>query len=587
VTDIMKQNRKTCVMLLILICMLIPLFCNPDIQQPVYFIDNDIRSFTNVIQQGSLIYALGGDRQNLYFYCFDQELHLILKKRVSDVDYNTLMIPFKRGFLIKNTHNKKSRLLYIDKTGNIINSLAVDGKIEDCFVDNKGFLLLIRRNRQLLIAEVNKKFEYHSEMVLPGISESSNGRKNRIQRTRKYNYVILCSDAASIYVYDRSWNFLKKMILADNSNRIDYQLEIHNDQVILDPLRGTWLFYPEYYVDFEGNLPEDQVLFYDFKGNLIEATDIPRQKKCTSEMIYGENLFVQQSEYLDDLIVVSTDGNIRQKVDFDFSFHIKDHQILSSDKILFAGAYCQCRRWHRRGLLMICESPQESLTLFPMNEEAHTLEAAFETGNTEMLSELMGKWYQADIQPKTEFDHNWEKEAYALYQMIIPKVYQSSRSGTIYESGKPYWDHEYHLLPNHVYIEIADSIFTKKFSNHDGYYWTYQPTEIKHEIRDFRPEIPLDIKVMYSTDEISVALLSFFSISPRDGLDSQRRQFLKNYISIPYRDGGIAGAEPAIYGFYDYSRIVFDKHYQKAIITSNFRGRYNCVKESGVWEYRK
>ncbi|MCF7912498.1 MAG: hypothetical protein K9M99_08225 [Candidatus Cloacimonetes bacterium] len=302
-------------------------------------------------------------------------------------------------------------------------------------------------------------------------------------------------------------------------------------------------------------------------------------------MIYEENLFIQQSVYLDTIFVVSTDGNIKQKIDLDFTFHKKDQLRLSSDKILLAGAYSQCWVWQRRGLLMICGNSQESLTLFPMNEDAHTLEAAFESGNIQMLGELMEKWYQAGIQPKTEFDYIWEKEAYALYQMIFPKIYSFSRNDHRYTDGTPVYDPTYHLIPHSISIEVSDSLFFgdtgETISNN---YWHYQPTETKYEISDFRPELPSNLRIIYSTKEIFEALSSFLAKSQKDKLELPRRQFLEDYIIIPIRDAQV-GAIPVIYGYYDYSHIVFDRDYQKAIIISNYKGRFYCQKESGVWKY--
>ena len=422
-------------------------------------------------------------------------------------------------------------------------------------------------------------------MELSGFSELTYGITYRIRRTKEYNYVFLCTQTASIYVFDRNWNPIKKVILADNESYIDYQLKIWNDQIILDPLQASWLFYPEYYVDYTGYIPAaDQVLFFDLKGNLLKTTDIPRQKKCTSEMIYEENLFIQQPGYNDTLYVVSTDGNIKQEVDLDFSFHKKDHILLSSDKILFAGAYSQCREWQRRGLLLISEHPQESLTLFPMNKDALTLSSAFNTGNTEMLSELMERWYTADIQPKTEFDHIWEKEAYALYEMIFPGIYSFSRTNHQYSNGTPFYNPEYHLIPHNISIEVSDSLFLNDTGKTTSYlFWRYLPTDIKYEITDFRPELTLDLKIIYSTDEISAALSSYLSLSQKDHFEQQRRKFLKDYLTIPILDGTI-GVIPIIYGYYDYSHIVFDRDYRKAIITSNYKGRYSCFKELGVWK---
>ncbi len=96
VDDAVRRNRTILVILMLLISILSPLFSSQVSQQPIYFTDKDIDTFTNVIQQDSLIYALGGDWQNLYFYCFDQELHQKFKRKVSDGDYNTALIPFKK-----------------------------------------------------------------------------------------------------------------------------------------------------------------------------------------------------------------------------------------------------------------------------------------------------------------------------------------------------------------------------------------------------------------------------------------------------------------------------------------------------------
>ncbi|MDP8210042.1 MAG: hypothetical protein P9M05_04470 [Candidatus Stygibacter australis] len=590
------HNKKTFILVLFLFSLLTPLISSPITQEPVYFIDNDIDTFTNVITQDDQIFALGGNWGKLYFYSFDQELHLKLKKKVSDNYYKTLMIPYKEGFLIKTAKHQTSRILYISKKGKVIDSMKVEGSIEDCCIDNDQILLVICRDRKFLIAKINEKFELYFEMLLSDSIESSYTMTTKLFMTGKYNYLLTLSNSASIYTFariytfDKMWNFIDKKMIAECDRNCNYQFNMWDEQIIMYPGKAFWLTNPKNYIDYEGQPLKDQVNYLDLEGNLLQAVDIPRYRGFSSELVSKENIYIQQSEPLKTLYLVSSMGDIVREVNFDFTFSMKDHALLSADKYLFAGNYAQCKYWENHGLLLLSQSPDESLSLFPLTKDALALESAFEADNTEALSELIDKWYQSGIKPKKRFCRKWEKEAYALYQMIFPEMYKKNSRNFNPQNGNPYYDPEYILISNHVSIEVSESLYYPSYSSLERglmstIQWSYKPTEIKHDIFDFRPEIPLDLKAIYSTDEISRSLLGFFALSKKDKLNSQRKKFLNEYLLVQIQNG--MGYEPYIYGYYDYTRIIFDRKYHKAIIRSKHGGRYQCVKEKGVWRRSK
>lgn len=582
----MILNRKILILLLLLFSLLIPLISETVAQEPVYFIDNNIDRFTNVIYQDDQIYALGSKWSKLYFYCFDEDLHLKFKKKITDSSSEIFMMPYKKGFLITISEYRTSEIIHISKKGKVINSLDIEGSIKDCCINNDQIFLFIHRIRQFfLLAEINEDFE----VLLSDSIELSKTGALKLFLTEMRNYIVTLDIEASIYTFDKMWNFIDKKTIAECDWHCNYQLEIWNEQIIIYPQKATWLTKPQKYTDYEGQPLKDQVQYFDLEGNLLKVVDIPRYRGFSSELDIDENMYIQQSENLKTLYLVSSMGDIVREANFDFSFTMRDYAILPDDKYIIAGDYTQNKSWAKHGLIILSQFPDEKLSFFPMTEDALTLESAFETNDNEMLSELMEKWYRASRKPKTKFCRKWEKEAYDLYQAIFPLTFDRIKHNCFPGYRSPYFEPIYQLIPSHLTVEISESIYAVDYpasSYAPGTDWRYQPTEIRHEITDFRPDIniiPLDLKFIYSTDEISQALSGFLALSETDNLNLQREVFLKYYISLSTRNK--LGKEPRIYGYYDYPCIIFDRKYQKAIIRPYDGDIIRCVKEAGVWKY--
>ncbi len=584
-----KPGRKIRLMLLLLIFMITPLFSSQVTGQPLYYIDKDIREFNNVIYQDSLIYALGGDWQNLYFYCFDQKLNLRLKTRISDSNSHTKISPFQQGFLIKNVNHEESKLMFIDTSGNFINKKLFKGYINDYFIDNKRIVLLIHRDDGVFIINLDNKFNLVSEQELTYYREIEINKLN-LFHAGKNNFVINTGLKISVCQFDKKWNFIKKMNITDNSPTFVYRIYGKDDMFILDPQNANQLFYKD-------NLPEDidpdtpdQVSFYDQKANLINTLHIPRKYKFSSYYLADDNLFVQQSLNKDTLLVIDPQGEVQRSIDLDFSLWINDRIILPDNNLLSAGRYAQCLMWSSRGsaVLILTQGSQASLQFYPLKQDAQYLDIAYTNQDQESLAELINKWYEHNPQSKTEYEHEWEREANQLYEKIYPGMYQPFKRNNVYAGTRePIYNPEYHLLPNIIAVEITDSILVstdeKKNKQLDGSF--YLPVKHSYELQDFCPDVSLDIKTINSTPNISQSLFGFLALPHKENSRiSDRTKFLKDNLQIFHHHWGGA---PYIFSMPLITRIVFDKDYQKAIINTRYEylfGSYLCQKEAGVWK---
>ena len=571
-------------LLLLLLSLLTPLISSPITHQPVYFLDNDIEKFTNVIDQDNQIFALGNKWSKWYFYCFDQNLHLKFKKKISDSGSKISMMPYKKGFLITSSEYRNSDIIHISKKGKVINSLEMKGSIKDCCIYNDQIFLFILRDRQFFFpAKINENFE----MLLSESIELKKTGALKLYLSETNNYLVTFDTEASIYTFDKMWNFIDKKTLAECDWSCHYQLDIRDEQVIIYPQNATWITKPQIYTHYAGQPLEDQVQYFDLEGNLLKTVAIPRYRGFSTKLVKEENMYIQQSELLKTLYLVSPIGDILREMNFDFAFSMKDHAILSDEKYLFAGECSQGQYWQKHGLLIFSQSPLDSLSLFPMTDDAFILETAFKTNDNEMLGELMEKWYQSGNKPKKRFWRKWEREAYTLYLDIFPIKFELYSSSYPTIPGTPFYDPIYQLIPSHLTVEISESISIINHptsSSATGYNWIYEPIKVRHEIKDFRPDLNaiLDSKFIYSTDAIARSLSGFLALTEIKNLNHQKKIFLKYYIDLNI--GNRLAREPLIYGFYNFPCIIFDRKYQRAIVRTSDGRNILCVKKSRVWQ---
>ncbi|MCF7913033.1 MAG: hypothetical protein K9M99_10925 [Candidatus Cloacimonetes bacterium] len=540
--------------LILVLLLLISALLGEDIVQPLYFIDEDAKGFSDVIVHDSIIYAIGYNYDNSFLYKFDLQLNLLSKVRICQRLFTKDFSLYQDGFLIKSGMNNE--FTYINMDGEVVRDYHLKGAQVLEFEKDGYTQIITRQKSRLYLYKICSDLSQTEERLILeiGIDWKILTSYWKLYYDEKgYNLFYEAKESIIKYSFTNDWVLFHQAVIIDKAEDANYKMQVEENRIILS--------------EYEG----DKCFTYDFEGNLI-SSGIKAE-----ESVLEKDIELITSDLRDSLAVISHKDGWKFQLNTDFVLSQRYYE-MDNYKIILAGSKSYFPDWgmYREALIMVLDSPKSELYLH-QNSATDSLESAYIADDSARLADLFSEWQKKHEPEIKTAAAEYEKEAYILVSQIYPELYKLHKEHY----------NKYHSFDAEFKVELTDTI---RVSEEMELAWNFNPKKsyspgMKRVLPDFHPFLGIDKEVIYIDKSIRKALLCFFAHSNKDDEDlRQRMKFLSKYIHI---QGLHWSGKPNLHSQPAISHLVFDVQYEKAIVfyvLDHGGSSFLCKKIDGKWK---